>query len=163
MATVTAPIISNESRQIRRGITLWHVSVGLIVLALAISGYLSYIKLSNQQMACLADNSVFDCAKVETSQWATFAGVPTAVLGFITYSIIFTILMLEKVVPVLREYGVMIVLGIVAFAFVYHCFLTLMAFTRIGALCPWCLGAHATITVLLIVTLFRLRNNLRPV
>ena len=145
-----------------RRITLWHISLVLIVIALLVSGYMSYAKLVNVSMVCPAgEGSIFNCSVVESSRYASILGIPTAIWGFATYLVIGTLLLLERRVGFLREYGVMIVFGIVLFAFAYHCFLTYTAIFTIGALCMWCLMAHTTMTLLLIVTSIRLWRSLK--
>jgi uncharacterized membrane protein len=56
----------------------------------------------------------------------------------------------------------MILFGLTLWGFLYHDYLTLMAVTRIKALCIWCLSAHTVMTLLLIVTSIRLYRVLFP-
>jgi len=70
------------------------------------------------------------------------------------------VLLLEPHVKVLRDYGYMIVFGIAVFAFAYHCYLTTMSITRIQVICQWCIMAHTTMGVMLLVAGRRLYVNL---
>lgn len=162
MSTVAnTPQASTETTP-RRRITLWHVSLVLIVFALIVAGYLTYTKIANVSMICpTGETTVFNCSIVESSRYASIVGIPTATWGFATYSIILVLLLLERRVAFLREYGVMLIFGIVLFAFAYHCYLTYTAIFTIGALCMWCLMAHTAITLLLIVTSIRLWRSLK--
>ena len=150
-ATETAP---------RRN-TLKILSYVFIAVALFVSGYLTYTKIANTSMICVDNSTVFNCERVETSAYAQILGIPTATWGFATYLVILALLILENRVAFLREYGLLILFGIVVFAFAYHCYLTYTAFVVIQALCPWCLTAHAMVTLLLIVTSIRLWRSLK--
>lgn len=141
--------------------TLRILSFIFVFVALAVSGYLTYAKLTSQTMICIENTSIFNCSLVESSAYARILGVPTALWGFLTYCVILTLLILETRVAFLREYGLLLIFGINLFAFAYHCYLTLTAIFVIKALCPWCLTAHSMMTLLLIVTSIRLWRSLK--
>jgi uncharacterized membrane protein len=132
------------------------LSFVFLILAIGVAGYLTYAKLANQSMICIEDSSIFNCSIVESSAYARILGIPTALWGLVTYIVILALLILETRVGFLREYGLLLIFGIVLFAFVYHTYLTLTAIFTIGALCPWCLTAHTMITLLLITSGIRL-------
>lgn len=136
--------------------TLKILSYVFIAVALFVSGYLTYTKIANTSMICVEDSTIFNCELVENSAYARILGIPTATWGFATYTIILALLFFENRIAFLREYGLLILFGIVVFAFAYHCFLTYTAFFTLRALCPWCLAAHTMVTLLLIVTSIRL-------
>lgn len=135
--------------------SLRNISLVLVVVGLIISGYLSYTHLANTSIVCV-ESSAFDCDTVNSSIYSKLLGIPVAYLGFGADLLLLAVLLLERRVGFLRSYGVMIAFGIVLLGFIYHSYLTYVSFTRIGALCPWCLGHHAVMTVLLIVTGVRL-------
>jgi uncharacterized membrane protein len=141
--------------------TLKTLSILFIIVAMIASGYLTYAKLTNQNMICVENSAIFNCEVVENSAYAYILGVPTALLGFLTYSVIMALLILENRVAFLREYGLVLIFGISLFAFAYHCFLTYTAFFTLRALCPWCLTAHTMMTLHLIVTSIRLWRSLK--
>ena len=146
----------------QRGLTLRHVSLVLTVIALLITGYLSYTKLTNTELLCV-ESSAISCDSVNSSAYAYFprgSGVPVAYLGFASWVAIGAILLLETQVGFLRDYGVMLVFGLALFGFIFHSYLTYTSITYVGALCPWCLAAHAIMTLLLIVTGVRLYRSL---
>ena len=146
----------------QRGLTLRHVSLVLTVIALLITGYLSYTKLTNTELLCV-ESSAISCDSVNSSAYAYFprgSGVPVAYLGFASWVAIGAILLLETQVGFLRDYGVMLVFGLALFGFIFHSYLTYTSITYVGALCPWCLAAHAIMTLLLIVTGVRLYRTL---
>jgi uncharacterized membrane protein len=155
MSTAANTSQANAETTSRRNI-LKILSYIFIAVALFVSGYLTYTKIANTSMICVEGSSIFNCELVENSAYAYILGIPTAFLGFLTYLVILALLILENRVAFLREYGLMILFGIVVFAFAYHCFLTYTAFFTLRALCPWCLTAHSMVTLLLIVTSIRL-------
>jgi uncharacterized membrane protein len=144
-----------------RRFNLRNLSLILMVLGLFITGYLSYTKLASTSVVCL-ESSAFNCDAVTNSIYSKFLGIDVAYLGFTLDVIILVLLLLEPRVNFLRNYGVMIVFGISLWAFLYHDYLTLMAITRINALCIWCLAAHTVMTILLIVSSIRLYRALFP-
>jgi uncharacterized membrane protein len=86
--------------------------------------------------------------------------IPIAWLGFATYIIIGILLLMQNRVAFLQEYGMLILFGIVLFAWVYSMYLVYLQFFVLRALCMWCLMHEANFTILFIVTTLRLRNFL---
>lgn len=125
----------------------------LLALALVITGYLAYTKLTNTSVVCV-EASGFSCDSVSSSIYAYFprgTGIPVAYLGFLTWVVIAAILLLENRVGFLQQYGSVLLLGIAAFGFLFHAYLTYTSIAFIGSLCPWCLASHAIMTVFLVI------------
>ncbi len=160
MSTAVQPAPQGVDSAPRRS-TLKTLSYIFIAIAMLSSGYLTYAKLANTSMICIEGSSVFNCEVVENSAYASIMGIPTALLGFLTYTTIMALLILENRVALLREYGLMIIFGISLFAFAYHSYLTYTAFYTLGAVCPWCLLCHIMVTLHLIVTGIRLWRSLQ--
>lgn len=157
----TAAKTTRNVSSVLRGEQLWRYSLILILIGMTIAGYMTIAKLTNQSMVCPVESAIFDCGKVESSPWARILGYPTALWGLGAYTAIFALLLLEKRTAFFHENGVMLIFGLVLFAFIYHCYLTLTAAFTIRAFCIWCLAAHATTTVQLVVTGLRLRHSLK--
>lgn len=160
MSTVAKTTPAGVEHAARRS-TLRTWSFVFIAVAMIASGYLTYAKLTNTSMICVENSTIFNCEVVENSAYAYIMGIPTALLGFLTYSAIMILLVLENRVAFLREYGLMLIFGISLFAFAYHFFLTYTAFVTLRALCPWCLTAHTMVTLHLVVTSIRLWRSLK--
>jgi uncharacterized membrane protein len=141
----------------RRGISLRVVSLVLVFLGLLVSGYLSYVKLTDVPMACI-QGSVFNCDVVQNSVYSEMFGIPIAWMGFATYIVIGLLLLFQDRIAFLREYGMLILFGVVLFAWVYSMYLVYLQGWVIGAWCQWCLMHEIIMTVLFGVTLIRLRN-----
>jgi uncharacterized membrane protein len=126
----------------------------VLALAIVISGYLSYLKLSNTSAVCL-ESAVFDCGTVLNSVYSELGGIPIAWLGLGTNLLVVALLLLENRVGVLRQFGVALVFGVVLFAFLFSVYLVYVQAFLIGAYCPWCLTHEALITVLFVLSLRR--------
>lgn len=154
---VSEPVSAPTSRF--GGITLWHLSLVLVVIGLTVSGYLSYVKLVDTPMVCV-QGSVFNCDFVTNSIYSRMFGIPIAWLGFGMYIVVGLLLLLQYRTAFLREYGMLLLFGVVMFAWMYSMYLVYVQFFLLRALCIWCLTHEANITVLFIVTSLRLRNHL---
>lgn len=138
----------------RRRITLWGITLAFCIVALFTSGYLSYTTATGTTAICI-EGGAFDCSKVEGSIYSRIAGVPVAYLGLLTYLAIFMLLLLEKRFAVFREYGMLIILGLSLFGFMFHSYLTYVSVVILGSLCPWCLVTNLSMFVILIATFAR--------
>lgn len=141
--------------------TLRLVSIALIVVGLVISGYLSYSKLTATPTICAAGET-FNCEVVQTSIYADLMGIPIAYLGFLTYVVLLALVLLEKRVSLLEQYGQMLVFGITLFAFLFSVWLVYIQAVRLQAFCAWCLGHELTMTVLFVVSGLRLWRSMNP-
>lgn len=139
--------------------TLWHLSLLLVVIGIGVSGYISYVKLTEEQMVCV-ENGPFQCDVVQNSAYAELFGIPIAYLGLATYLVIGVLLLVQDRVEFLRANGILLSFGIVLFAFVYSMYLVYVQGVILEAWCQWCLVHEANITVLFVVTIARLRNFL---
>lgn len=133
---------------------LWLVSVIFCVIALLTSGYLSWTTLTGTEAICI-EGEFLDCSKVEGSIYSKLLGVPVAYLGFVTYAVILALLLLEKRQAFVREYGVLAILGLSLFGFLFHSYLTYISITRLDAICPWCVLTNFSMLIILIATLTR--------
>ncbi len=151
---------SNAARSTSR-ISLRGIAILYIALALCVTGYMSYQKLSDQPLQCAA-SGIINCSVLEASNWAVWRignsiAIPTAVLGFLTHCTLLTLFLLENRIGLLRSYGKMFIFGITIFGFLYHSYLTFyVAIYTFRAICPYCLTAHLCMTVLLIIASIRL-------
>lgn len=160
MTQTSTPTQATPNRSVR--VTAWHLTILFLISAMIFAGYMSYMKLSSQQLVCdIGDGSVFNCGVVENSRWAYILGIPTAIWGFAWYSLILISLIGPRLIPVLRNYSVPITFGMALFGFAYHCYLTYTAITVIGRLCAYCVGAHLSMTFVLIFATVQLIRYMR--
>jgi uncharacterized membrane protein len=134
------------------------------IIALLITGYMSYHKFMGGALTCTVGGA-FNCDIVENSLWSTITFpaqiiLPTAFVGFLWHVIILGLYLLEPRIPFLRTWGKTIILAVVLFGFLYHCYLTF--FISIGtlrALCIYCLSAHTLMAGQLVISFLRLRRD----
>lgn len=126
------------------------LSLVVLALAIAVSGYLSYLKIANANAVCVSGGA-FNCGVVLNSIYSELAGVPIAYLGLTTNLIVVALILLEGRIGFLQEYGTLLTFGVVLFAFLYSVYLVYLQAFVIGAYCPWCLTHEALITVLFVI------------
>lgn len=139
---------------------LYILSLVLVVLGIIISGYISYTKITNTSVVCLEDGSI-NCDVVQNSAYSRLAGIDIAYLGLLSYLVLGALLLLEKRVPFLREYGRTLMFGITLFAFLYALWLIYVQAALLAAFCTWCLAHEVNITLLFAVSTMRLWRELR--
>lgn len=132
---------------------LMPVSLGLSVLGLLVSAYLTFEHFTqNATLACSATATV-NCQKVTESQWSSFLGIPVAVLGLVFFASMVVLCLpatyrrSQKGLDLLR----------LAWCAVGLCFALYLVFAElyhIHAICLWCTGVHVITFVLLIALIF---------
>ncbi|GEM_PF-594626 len=154
---------SSKSR-LAQLLTLRNIALMFEVVALFITGYLTYTKLAAQPMQCI-QGGMFNCSVLENSAWAQVVvspslAIPVAFLGFLCHLFMTVIILFERRIGFLREWGLVILLGTTIFGFLYHSYLTFyVAIYTMRALCPWCLMAHTLMGGLLLIAFLRLRAS----
>ena len=129
------------------------VSLGLVVAGLIVSAYLTFEHFTaNATLAC-SIGGVVDCAKVTTSAWSTFMGVPVALLGLLFFVALLGLCWpstwhrRERWLDPARLGWVTIGLGMALY-------LVWAELYRIHAICLWCTAVHVLTFLLWIVVLF---------
>jgi uncharacterized membrane protein len=127
--------------------------VAVLVLALVglgVAGYLTYVHYSGATPVCSISHG---CEKVQRSEWSKLAGIPVAVLGLAGY----LLLLLSLLVP--GENGLLAGAAVALGGFGFSVYLTYREVFTIKAICIWCVGSAILMTLLAILTVWRL---LRP-
>lgn len=130
--------------------------IALSLLGLLDSLYLSWIKLSDQEAIC---TGVGACDVVNTSEYATFAGIPIAFFGAGTYLLFIFLLVYENRSAWIAENGPLILFGFSLFGFLYSAYLTYIELFVIYAICPYCVVSAILMTLILILSWVRLRQS----
>jgi uncharacterized membrane protein len=126
---------------------LYRTAVALTIVGIAIAAYLTYVHYAGIEPAC----STGGCEVVQTSQWADVYGLPVAVLGLLGYiSILGSLLVLRGDAQLFASAALSLV------GFLYSAYLTYQELFTIKAICQWCVGSAVILTLLAIVTLWRL-------
>jgi uncharacterized membrane protein len=124
-----------------------NVTYVVLALAIGVSGYLTYLKYAAVDAVCLA-GSAFDCGTVLNSVYSEIGGVPIAALGLATNLVVLALLLLQNRVGFLREYGTLLIFGVLLFATIYSVYLVYLQAFVILAYCQWCLTHEALVFIM---------------
>ncbi len=150
--------VANRRETSPRLVRLFTVAVLLSSIALAISGYLSYVAFTSSKiLGC--GGGVFNCDHVLTSKWSTFLGLPVAAwagsmyLGVLTALVATARSATSAQSSLMRQWSWSIVTtAAVSAGLAAAWFIGLQAFV-LEHYCPWCLGAHSCGILLCLGTL----------
>jgi uncharacterized membrane protein len=128
-------------------------TLALVVVGLGVSVYLTVEHFTDNATLACSIGGIVDCAKVTTSAWSTFMGVPVALLG-----LVFFLVLLPLVWPstwrsrvgwldVARLGWLTVGLGMVLY-------LVWAELYRIHSICLWCTAVHVVTFLLWVVVLF---------
>jgi uncharacterized membrane protein len=129
--------------------------IGLAILGLFISLYLTWIKLSNGSVACAG---VGDCEAVNNSSYSTLAGIPIAALGAAAYLVILGLIALEALRPSSAEAAHLGIFGTALAGTLYSAYLTYIELFVLHEVCPYCVVSAVCITIIFILSVQRLRG-----
>ena len=143
--------MSVEQIKARKGLDLFSITVPILaLLGVGISGYMSYIKLSNGVAVCAGLGS---CEVVQNSRYSEILGVPIALLGLGCYTAIFVCWLWGRQPGAWMASEVPWALFGLSFAgTLYSAYLTYLEIFVIHAVCLWCAGSAIVITLLCIFT-----------
>ena len=126
---------------------LYRAALVLVLLGIAVAAYLTYVHYAGIEPAC----STGGCEVVQTSEWSDIYGMPVALLGLIGYSMI-----LLSLVALRGEAQLFVSAALSLVGFLYSGYLTYQELFSIRAICQWCVASAVLMTLLAIVTLWRL-------
>ncbi len=132
---------------------LYRICIGLSILGLLVSAYMTIYKLTSNENMCLGAGG---CSKVNSSVYAEVYGIPVAVIGMGGYGAILALLALERRHPFLVNNGTLVVFGLALVGFLFTLYLIYVELALIHALCPFCVTSQITMTVLFALSIFRL-------
>ncbi len=127
-------------------------SLGLAAAGLAVSIYLTIEHYSGSTALACPENATINCAKVTTSSWSRFLGLPVAVLG-LAYFVVMTLLVLPAAWRRRRLDAVRLAGAGLGMAMVLY--LVWAELFRINAICLWCTAVHVCTLGLFTAILWR--------
>lgn len=130
-------------------------SLAFALTGLAVSIYLTVEHFTGSTALACPENSAINCAKVTTSSWSRFVGMPVAVLG-LAYFAGMTLLVL----PVAWRYRALApvrMTGAIA-GMVMVIYLVWAELFRIDAICLWCTVVHVCTLGLFASVLWRMAD-----
>jgi uncharacterized membrane protein len=127
------------------------LAAAIVALAgIAVAGYLSLAHYADSAVVCVAGGS---CEKVQESEYAAIAGIPVAVLGLASYTLILALIAWD--VPTARLSAAAIALV----GLLFSAYLLALQLFVIDAVCTWCLANDVLIApALALLTGLRLRS-----
>jgi uncharacterized membrane protein len=125
--------------------------VGALVVAglgVGVAGYLTYVHYAGLQPFCAGGSH--GCERVQSSSYASLAGIPVAVFGLAGYAAI----AIALIAPGERARLAAAALAVSGFGF--SAYLTYLELFVIDAICQWCVASAALLTVLAVLAVWRL-------
>lgn len=133
-----------------------NLSFIVLFFAIAVSGYLSYLKLVPSAHAVCVPGEIFDCGTVLNSVYSEILGIPIAWLGLGVNLLVLALLILEPRIDFFAQYSVPLAFGLLLFAFLFSVYLVYVQAFLITKYCPWCLSHEAMVTILFGLSVQRL-------
>jgi uncharacterized membrane protein len=114
-------------------------------VGIGIASYLTYVHYAHVAPVC----STGGCETVQRSRYAELAGVPVALLGLVAYLVLLS-------TTAVRGVAAAFAAVVVAFAgLAFSGYLLWAQLGPIGAICQWCLGNDAAVTVVAVLSVMR--------
>ncbi len=126
---------------------LYRTALVLTLLGVAVASYLTYVHYAGIEPVC----STGGCEVVQTSEWADVYGVPVALLGLVGYLGI-----LASLLALRGDAQRFVSAALSLIGFLYSGYLTYQELFTIKAICQWCVASAVLMTLLAIITLWRL-------
>jgi uncharacterized membrane protein len=117
----------------------WRTGTALCITGIGVAGYLTYVHYAGLHPVCGISHG---CETVQTSSYAYLAGIPVALLGLITYTLILAAAQTRSANGFLAAY----VLTLIGFGF--SLYLTYREVFTIHAICSWCVSSAIVFTLL---------------
>lgn len=131
-------------------------SLVVALVGLVISVYLTIEHFTSSTTLACPEGAVVNCAKVTSSQWSVFLGLPVALLG-LGYFVVMTLLVTpvawrRKALDPVRVVGAAAGVAMVLY-------LVWVELFRVNAICLWCTAIHVCSLVLLATVLWRVADR----
>jgi uncharacterized membrane protein len=127
--------------------------IGLAILGLLVSVYMTIYKVTNNEAMCIGSGA---CSAVNASRYSEVNGIPVALIGVGGYAAILALLFLEPRNAFLQENGIMALFAVTLVGFLFTLYLIYAEIFFIKALCPFCLASQIVMTIIFILSVVRL-------
>lgn len=126
----------------------WRTATFVLALAgVAVAGYLTYVHYQPAALFC----TIGGCETVQTSKYATLAGVPIAILGLGMYLAVLALGIARRARPEWQSPATMGAFTLVLAGTLYAAYLTYLEIWVIKAICQWCV-VSAILTLGILIT-----------
>jgi uncharacterized membrane protein len=120
----------------------------IVVAGVAVAAYLTYVHYAGLQPFCAGGSG--GCERVQSSSYAKLAGIPVAVLGLAGYVAIAVAL------SAAGERAQLAAAALAVTGFGVSAYLTYLELFVIHAICQWCVASAVLLTMLAVLTVWRL-------
>ena len=131
---------------------LKQVIIGLTVLGLLVSIYMTIYKITNNEAMCIGSGV---CSIVNASGYSEVNGIPVAAIGVVGYLAILALLYLETKPGFFQDNGGMLLFGVTLVGFLFTLWLIYVEVALLKAYCPFCITSQITMTLIFIFTVRR--------
>ena len=134
----------------------------MIVATLALAGIFISLYLTLYKIGVIGELScsIGSCETVNTSKWSRFLGLPVAAWGLLFYLDLFAIALIGTFPRFENERVISIVLvAETVVGVLFSAWLTYLELAVIHAICIWCVTSAVIVTVILVVSVFDLKDN----
>lgn len=121
-----------------------NLSFVVLFIAIAVSGYLSYLKYDTSAHAVCIPGEIFDCGTVLNSIYSEVMNIPIAWLGLGVNLLLFALMLLSPRLKVFTP----VIFGVLLFATLFSIYLIYVQAVIITKYCPYCLSHEALIFIL---------------
>jgi len=122
--------------------------LAVVLAGVGVASYLTYVHYAGLQPFCAGGGH--GCERVQSSSYARLGGIPVALLGLGGYLAIAAALL----APGERARLAAAALAVTGFGF--SAYLTYLELFVIDAICQWCVASAALLTLLSVITVWRL-------
>lgn len=129
------------------------ILIGLLVIGFAVATYMTIYKLTDNANMCLGSG---DCSVVNASRYSEVNGIPVAVIGMAGYAAMLAVLWLERRGGYFKDNGSLLFFGIALTGFLFTLYLVYVEIVLIKALCPFCITSQVAMTLIFVLSIFRL-------
>jgi uncharacterized membrane protein len=123
-------------------------ALAIVVLGVGVAAYLTYVHYAGLQPFCAGGSG--GCERVQWSSYARLAGIPVAVLGLAVY------LAIGVALSAAGERARLAAAALAVTGFGFSAYLTYLELFVIHAICQWCVASAALLTMLAVLTVWRL-------
>lgn len=134
----------------------WWASIGLALVGLVDSVYLTWVKWEGAYDSCVG---IGNCELVNQSRYAELWGQPIALWGALGYLAILILLLGERRWPIGEEFAPLVVFGMGTVGTLYSAYLTYLEVAVLEAICPYCVLSALAMTALWILSIVRLQRG----
>ncbi len=140
---------------------IWILAICCVV-ALGISGYLTWVYFTSSKIAGCGGGSVFDCSHVTNSKWSMWMGVPVSLLAIVSYVSLATALAFAvwQTSPVVKRFAWTAVALFALSAGLAAVWFTGLQVFVLKHFCSYCLAAHACGVIAAVIALWKIPHKM---